>query len=438
MLLEFTVENYRSYRGPAKLSMVASPAKELPENLIHVQRRDLSLIRSAVIYGANGSGKSNLLSAMDDLSELVEAPTKFSLFHRLSCEPFGLDETSAGEPSRLGATFLVDDILYEYNVALKRAEVVEEKLVAYPNNRPNVWFHRVRSKIKLERSPSPVLQELSKAPPSDRLFLGLAAALGVPKLAVPARWLASSLRNRLEFGAAFSVAESRTIQKLGMDERFKTWATSLLRHADIGIKDIEIEERKNPASYQSEDGDYTVDFLHFFIPGITQRDSSGSGDPKRYHPVFLHESEAGSPRRFLLADESHGTRRLFGMLAPFYDVLSKGELAVIDEFSASLHPVITRELVRLFHRPDINTKGAQLVFTTHDTNLLSGRLFRRDQVWFAEKDRSGATDLYSLHDVKGVREDDALEKGYLRGRYGAIPFIGEFDFPPLAEDANAK
>jgi AAA15 family ATPase/GTPase len=122
------------------------------------------------------------------------------------------------------------------------------------------------------------------------------------------------------------------------------------------------------------------------------------------------------------------------MLAPLYEVLEYGEVAVVDEFSASLHPMMTRELVRLFHTPEWNAKGAQLIFATHDASLLSGSLFRRDQVWLTEKNASGSTDLYSLHDIKDVRDDDPFDKGYLRGRYGAIPFLGDFDFPPNSMD----
>ncbi len=122
------------------------------------------------------------------------------------------------------------------------------------------------------------------------------------------------------------------------------------------------------------------------------------------------------------------------MLVPLYLVLQDGELAVLDELSASLHPSLVREIIRYFHDPKRNPKGAQLVFATHDTSLLSGRLFRRDQVWFTEKNQRGATDLYSLQDIKGVREDEPFEKGYLRGRYGAIPFFGQLDFPPVLEE----
>ena len=143
----------------------------------------------------------------------------------------------------------------------------------------------------------------------------------------------------------------------------------------------------------------------------------------------------GVTRTLGCVDESQGTLRLFSMLFQLYEVLRDGQLAVADELNASLHPSLVRELIRAFHDPKLNPKGGQLVFATHDTSLLSGKLFRRDQVWFTEKNPSGATDLYSLHDVKEVREDEPFEKGYLRGRYGAtIPFFGQFDFPPVSEE----
>ena len=158
-----------------------------------------------------------------------------------------------------------------------------------------------------------------------------------------------------------------------------------------------------------------------------------SARPAMNHiPYFVHSGEEGVNSRFAFWEESHGTRRLFDMLVPLCEALIGGEVAVLDELSASLHPSLVREIIRAFHDPELNPKGAQLVFATHDTSLLSGRLFRRDQVWLTEKDPNGATDLYSLHDVKEVRDDEPFEKGYLRGRYGAIPFFGQFDFPPTS------
>lgn len=121
------------------------------------------------------------------------------------------------------------------------------------------------------------------------------------------------------------------------------------------------------------------------------------------------------------------------MLPHLYDALHEGQMAVIDELSASMHPSLVRELIRFFHDPNLNARGAQLLFATHESSLLSGTLLRRDQVWFTEKAPSGATDLYSLHDIRGVRADESFEKGYLRGRYGAIPFFSEFDFPTVPQ-----
>jgi len=434
VLLEFTVENYRSYREPAKLSLVASSGDELPENLTGVEDRGLSLLKTVVVYGANGSGKSNLLSAMHFLAALIEAPSRFELSLYSPFVPFGLDPDSAAEPSRMGATFLAGDVLYEYSIAIRVSIIVEEKLVAYPGSRPQIWINRVGEKISTRRG-LPLLSQLARTIRPDKLLLGAAAALDVPEMKAPAYWLAGNLRSRQEagrwptataillgFGWTRSYGEMDTIRRLMQDPAFKSWADAFLRRADLGLIGVEVEHAQVQPSGKAREG----------------LDEADRRQIEEYRPVFLHEGAAGVLARLDLEDESHGTRRLFGMLALFYDVLSRGELAVVDEFSASLHPMIVRELVRLFHDPETNPRGAQLIFTTHDTNLLSDRLFRRDQVWFTEKNRSGATQLYSLHDVKGVRADDAIEKGYLRGRYGAIPFLGVLDLPALSRGSDAE
>jgi hypothetical protein len=215
-----------------------------------------------------------------------------------------------------------------------------------------------------------------------------------------------------------------TAQRCHEDESFRQWATAFLRHADLGINKVEI--------------DVTEETVPKMVYGSASSATNAAVTPSyqnvkvpRYEPFFVHSSDGDAPARFELGAESQGTRRLFGLLAPLFDVLKFGQLAVIDEFGVSMHPSLGRELIRLFQDPKHNPNGAQLVFATHDTSLLSGRLFRRDQVWFTEKGPSGASDLYSLQDIKGVRENDPFEKGYLRGRYGAIPFFGEFDFPPV-------
>lgn len=454
MLLEFTVENYRSYRDRARLSLVASSAEELPENLVPVEGRGLSVVKSAVLYGANGSGKSNLLAAMNDLAALVESPTRRPLFERITCKPFALDDGLTRKSIRFGASFVLEGVLYEYAVAVRDSEIVEEALTAYPENRAQNWFRREGGEARPGPKLPPILKEYAKNVPRHQTFLGFAAALDAPKLAVPAKWLTQNLRTRRELGNASNVIDYfslMTTQGLE-DERFKVWVEGLLRHADVGIVGVGTEEAAadekigalGVARVNQPEPDrvsLTTNAMDAVGIAIASRVEDlflqKTGRP-RLRPFFLHENESNEPRRFDLADESQGTRRLFAMCGPFFNALSGGEVLVVDEFSASLHPLIVRELVRLFHDPRTNPHGAQLIFATHDTNLLSSRLFRRDQVWFTEKDRSGATELYSLHDVKDVRPDEAFEKGYLRGRYGAIPFLGEFDFPIPAVAADGE
>lgn len=454
MLLEFTVENYRSYRDPARLSLVASSAEELPGNLIPVEGRGLSALKSVVLYGANGSGKSNLLAAMNDLAALVESPTRRPLFERTTCKPFAFVQEKAKGPIRFGASFVLEDVLYEYAVAVQGTEISAERLTAYPENHAQTWFRRRGGEIKLGSKQPSILKAFAKSVPPHQTFLGFAAALEAPKLAGPAKWLTQNLRMRRELGNESSALDSFGLMTTHAleDERFKVWAEGVLRYADVGIVGVETEEvaadekigALNIPRVDQADPDrvsMTTNPMDVVGVGVASRvedvflQKSGR---RRLRPYFLHEDESNEPRRFDFPEESLGTRRLFAMCWPFFEALSGGEVLVIDEFSASLHPLIVRELVRLLHDPRTNPNGAQLIFATHDTNLLSSRLFRRDQVWFTEKDRSGATELYSLHDVKDVRADEAIEKGYLRGRYGAIPFLGEFDFPIPAVAADGE
>jgi hypothetical protein len=432
MLVDFEVENFRSYRKAKRFSLVASPATELSQNLIELTDLDLRLLRSAVIYGPNASGKSNLLAAMDCVSELLESPVDRGMASRIARAPFALDRASAAKPSRFRVRFLVAGILYDYSIVVGREGVEEERLAAHPHGRPQEWFHRKGTEIEFNATYlKGQKQSLRSMTPPSVPLLSVAAAFEHPQLFPPAQWLKVNLCDRFNMlgsrpriirpGAdMFEIAARRCHQ----DELFRSWANAFLRHADLGIQGVEtevIEVKSGRPSYkQSPDGS-TVSL----VEEVTR---------EFHHPYFVHSSDQGFTARLGLSSESQGTRRLFAMLPPLYEVLNEGQLALVDELSASLHPSLVRELIRVVHDPTLNPKGAQLVFATHETSLLSGRLFRRDQVWFTEKDAKGATDLYSLHDLRGIRDDEPFEKGYLRGRYGAIPFFGQFDFPPVAEE----
>lgn len=430
MLVDFEVENFRSFRGARTLSLVASSAKELPLNLIRTEV-GLELVRTAALYGPNASGKSNLLAGMNRLAELLVFPMNRGLTAVL-LQPFALDRRSSNKAIRFAVRFLLEDILYHYTLTTRKEVVEEERLTAYPHGRPQQWFDRKGSSIDFNQTHlKGQKQTLRSMTPIDTPLLAIAAAFDHPQLAPVARWLIGNLSNRFDridprervTGRRLGNSES-TARLCHVDGSFRSWVNAFLRHADLGIRevtvDITAEKYKRPIRRAGPDGSILASDEEIIV--------------EHHEPYFVHAGDEDVTARFAMRDESQGTRRLFAMLAPLYEVLRKGHLALIDEFSASLHPSLVREIIRAFHEPELNPAGAQLVFATHDTSLLSGKLFRRDQVWFTEKDASGATDLYSLNDIKGVREDESFEKGYLRGRYGAIPFFGSFDFPPVSEE----
>jgi len=431
MLVDFTVENYRSYREAKTFSLVASSLPELRGNVFTVPDLELPLLRTGAIYGPNASGKSNLLGAMYSLSEMMESPASRPYYLAMQVPPFALDKHSSKNHTKFTVRFIVDGVLYKYHAALRLQYVERESLVAYPNKREQTWFTRHGQDFDFNktylRGQKQYLQEVT---PTTALLLSVATAFEHAQLSPIARWLAINLRDRtgsrVNRWSRQRPTGDATTQMLLSSPDFFEWANAFIRHADLGIRSVavesfEVEVRRTPQR--------RTDAEAKLLPSEETKE-------KRHHPYFLHSGEDEEVTvRFGLGEESLGTQRLFTMLAPLYDVFTGGQVAVIDELSASIHPTLVRELVRTFHDPEINKNGAQLIFATHDTTLLSGRLFRRDQVWFTEKCPSGATDLYSLQDVRGVRSDAAIEKNYLEGKYGAIPFFGQFDFPETPPDA---
>jgi hypothetical protein len=309
--------------------------------------------------------------------------------------------------------------------------IEEERLIAYPLGRAQEWFDRKAGQIDfnktyLKGAKGPLREMTSPSVP----LLAVAGAFGHPQLSPPALWLVNNLRDRF---ASVDPRIRRVRRRVGGAEvtarlchenpAFRKWVNAFLRHADLGILEVEIEvtEFKVEMPYAERGPDGSV--VHSVRDEVAEHHS----------PYFVHSGDEGFTAKFNVSAESHGTRRLFGMLAPLFEVIRDGQLAVVDELSASLHPSLVRQIIRVFHDPELNPNGAQLLFSTHDTSLLSHKIFRRDQIWFTEKTPAGSTDLYSLYDIRGVREDESFENGYMRGRYGAIPFFGQFDFPRLPE-----
>ncbi|MCW5323110.1 ATP-binding protein [Verminephrobacter aporrectodeae subsp. tuberculatae] len=426
MLIEFRVKNYRSLRDEQVLSLVASKDKTLQDT--HTQatgiRAALFLVRSAVVYGANASGKSNLIQALQNMRKVVIQSATYKPGETLTAQPFRLDADSINQPIECEVTFLLDGVRYQYGFALTTQRVVSEHLLVYQAFKPQRWFTRRfdtdTGKDVYEFGPGlkgpKNLWEGATRP--NALFLSMAVQLNSDSLRPVFDWFESRL---------FIINESApltwSIQRLQQADGNQE-ICNFLSSADTGIANITVETRwvQFPRISLSDLGSMTHDAIRNAVQFRDGKTEVQSGEIKSHKLRFRHVTERGEAV-FDEMDESSGTRKLLRFAGPVLDILRDGKTLVVDELDASLHSLLLRELVRLFHDSETNTGGAQLIFTTHNTSLLDAPdLFRRDQVWLVEKDRDQASSLVSLSEFS-PRKNEALERGYLTGRYGGVPLL---------------
>lgn len=414
MLVEFRVKNFRSLRDEQTLSLVASKDKLLQDT--HTRMTNLkavpNLLCSTVIYGANASGKSNFIKALQYMRGVVsESATAMQPGQTFSIQPFRLDADSASHPSEFEVTFVLDGVRYQYGFAMTAQRIVSEHLLVYKTFKPQRWFTRYFDSDTNKdiydfgaglKGPKNLWEGATR---QNALFLSMAVQLNSDALRPVFDWFVNRL---VIFNEQAQLNPQVSIQMLKQTEGRKE-ICDFLSAADISIANIEVETRK--VSGQR---------VHFdMVAGKTEVRAE---EMEEHQLRFHHVTEQGKAV-FDLMDESNGTRNLLFLAGPVLDILNKGLTLVIDELDTSLHPLLVRELVRLFHRPEINTGGAQLIFTTHDTSLLDAPdLFRRDQVWFVEKNADQSSTLVGLSEFS-PRKNEALERGYLMGRYGGVPFF---------------
>jgi AAA15 family ATPase/GTPase len=414
MLIEFRVKNFRSLRDEQVLSLVASPDKSLLDT--HALDTGLKaaphLLKSTVVYGANASGKSNLIKALQYMRGVVlesAALQPGQTFDRL--QPFKLDAMSSGQPTEFEVTFLLAGVRYQYGFAMNAQRIVSEQLRVYKAFKPQRWLDRhfdVESgRDVYESCPglkgSKSLWEGATRP--NALFLSVAVQLNSEALRPVFDWFANGL---VILNEQSPLSPQFSVQMLKREEQRKA-ICEFLRAADISIADIEVATKQA-----------MVHTINFDLATGKREETAGEQavDEVKFHHVTEHGEAV-----FDLMDESSGTRNLLFLTGPILDILNKGQTLVVDELDTSLHTLLVQALVRMFHRPEINTGGAQLIFTTHDTSLLDAYgLFRRDQIWFVEKRQDQNSSLYPLLDFS-PRKNEALERGYLQGRYGALPLL---------------
>lgn len=419
MIIEFKFSNFRSFSDEQAFSLVASSDTSLPDNIISTEAFSKKILRSSVIYGANASGKSNFYNALLFTKAFIVTSTDRKQRELIPIKPFLFSKEKRKELSEFEITFIHEDVRYQYGFSLDQDRIYEEWLTAYPKGLPQTWFERKPSKNETDNHSEwhfgthlkGEKKRLANLTRIDALYLTVAAKFEQKQLAKVFEWFDDYLR----FFTADDLIPDFTIlglENIYENKNIKNFYVDFLQKYDIGISDLQVTKRK------AKQTDFPKD-----MPEELKKYLYSPGDEILNINLF-HQTEenknSGSPLEF--GEESIGTQRLFSIIYPWVLSLDKGFSFIVDELDASLHPLIVRDLISLFHIPEINTGNGQLVFNTHDTTLLDPSLFRRDQIWFVEKDNGGKSHLYPLLDFS-PRKDENLEKGYLRGRYGGIPFL---------------
>ena len=385
MLIQFTIENHRSIKNNAVISFAASKDKSLEANLLHPDEKK-TLLPAIALYGANAAGKSNVLHALMTMKEMVigEA-SKVSKGQKLPWEPFG--DTTA--PTTFEIVFIYQGVRYAYGYSFDDKKIYTEYLYYWPNGREALIFSRENGKYEFRENVNEQLT-LSNRTPDNKLYLVSSNDWNLPQTENAYKWFLEKLTFLMEE----EPATSETVAQIISGDEKKARILKELLLADLGITDV------------------TVKNISGKTPVITTT-----------HRII---GEDGSVEHFqlLMDQESSGTQRFFARIGGWLQALENGALLVVDEIEDSLHPLLTKRLIEMVQDNSVNTNGAQILFTTHDAMLLDLNFLRRDQIWFADKnEKTCATELYSLASFS-PRKGENVRKGYLQGRFGAIPFIG--------------
>ena len=394
MLIQFSVENFLSIKEKVVLSLLASKDNAHPNHLIADETK--RYLKSAVIYGANASGKSNVLNAFCFMANYVLTSHNQQIHKAIDRSPFKFDPETPTRPSSFEAIFTTKGIRYAYGFSVTDSAVTEEYLYYYPNGRKALIFERKNTKdfrFAVDIDEQNTLKERTSA---NKLYLSVASNWSYTKVIPVLEWFASC-----QIITKNSVADAYRLEAEQLkDADYRRAIASMLRAAGFGIQALQMRD-SGPALSQHSDIFTNIEAIH------TVRDTNEN--------TFAYALN--------MAEESDGTNSYFKLIGVVKKTLDQGTLLVTDDMDAHLHPLLARHLVSLFDSAEFNPKGAQLIFTSHSTNLLDLDLLRRDQIWFTEKgEQTAATDLFSLYDFS-VRKDMKVEKGYLIGRFGAIPFI---------------
>ena len=425
MFIQFTVKNFRSFKDEATLSLVASSIKErLEENTLPVSK-NLSLLKSAVIYGKNASGKSSLVQALNFMKcFILNSSKETQVSEKIRTERFKLHTGTENQPSVFEIVFIHDQIRYRYGFAVTEKEVKEEWLYYVPKVQELKVFTRTGQNFDLSKHFKSE-EQLVRANRirSNALLLSVSAQFNGEMASKIMKWFytfncISSINSQNYGSVTLSLAEKEKGRKTVLD---------FLKKADMGIEDFSVIKTKLT---ETEKANLPPEF----VESLEKKEEITNVDIRTVHKKYNLNGKVAELIDFSMGkEESHGTRKFFDLSGPIIDTLLKGKTLVVDELDTQLHPALIRGICELFNSKKLNPQNAQLIFVSHNTNILDKDLLRRDQIWFIEKDQFGASELFSLVEFKDkengrkVRNDASYEKSYLKGIYGAVPCVRELE-----------
>lgn len=422
MIVEFTVGNFLSFKDKKTLSLEATTISEYPNSTFKNGKH--TLLKSAVLYGANSSGKSNLIKAMSMMRRIILTSIDKTSASKFDIVPFLLNTTTEDTPSFFEVIFLIGETRYRYGFEIDSKEIHGEWLFMLENKKEKALFIResggigITDRFKEGRG-------LEKKTRDNALFLSVVDQFNGEIAGAVINWFynwatISGLSHDNYRSVTFSLLDNKKSKNRLLD---------FFKDLDLGF--VELKFRKEKFQKSSLPKDLPSEIIDDII-----NDLQGT-TVARINTVHKKFDESGNHVGFrdfeLREQESSGTNKVIDISGPIFETLLEGGVLVVDELDAKLHPLMTAAITNLFNSPEFNKNNAQLIFATHDTNLLSYGRFRRDQIYFLEKDRFESSDLYSLIEYKEegsdakIRKDRSFEKDYINGRYGAIPFIGNFE-----------
>lgn len=397
MLIQFSVKNYKTFADEVKLSMVANHDKEtlFAENVFQTPAYNLNLLKSAVIYGANASGKTKLVDALGVMRHIVQQSSRFQSTAELPIKPFLRSTATENEPTLFEIIFLYQNIMYRYGFEATSEKIMSEWLYYKPKTKEIELFYRFEQDFGEVHRDFDVKDLIKRNRiGKTNLLLSVADANNERIAKVVFQW----------FDKVFITPNTPTLSE-------STYRSEVLNYLRNPIQKEKVLEYFDKAD---------IDMLDLLITDRIYAVHT------KYTPELRRVKDGNVYFDFEI-DESTGTDKFLMALVYILYVLENGYIVVFDELDAHLHHNLAKSLLRLFHSPLTNPKNAQIIFDTHNTNLLTNSLFRRDQIWFVEKNRYGASKLYSLASFKEVRKEDKYEKNYLEGRYGATPYLNGFN-----------